>query len=130
MIGENISHYRTLEKIGEGGMGQVYLTEDTSLERKVALKFFPECMQQDTTAQKHFIREGKSAAALDHPCICKIYEAGEAEGQIFIAMEYVEDENLCEKLRAGRVSLKEALSVPRCPQGKAFTSAHMREKIG
>ena len=90
MIGQTISHYKVLEKIGEGGIGQVYLAEDTSLERKVALKFLPLGLQTDPVAHKRFIREAKSAAAIDHPYICKIYEVHQTEeDQDFIVMEYV-----------------------------------------
>jgi serine/threonine protein kinase len=89
--GQTFSQYRVLEKIGEGGMGQVYLAEDTSLERKVALKFLPEYLQQDETAHKRFIREAKSAAAIEHPFICNIKEVAQTDdGQDFIVMEYVQ----------------------------------------
>jgi serine/threonine protein kinase len=70
LIGRTIAHYRVIEKIGEGGMGEVFLADDTSLHRKVALKFLPPQMQQDEAAHKRFIREAHSAAALDHPYIC------------------------------------------------------------
>ncbi len=72
MVGKTISHNNILEKIGQGGMGEVYLAQDTTLDRKVALKFLPEELQQETTARKRFLREAKSAAALDHPYMCKI----------------------------------------------------------
>ena len=90
MIGRTLGHYQIIDKLGEGGMGEVFLAEDTSLHRKVALKFLPLAMQQDSTAHKRFIREARSAAALDHPYICHINEVGESDGQDFIAMEYVE----------------------------------------
>ena len=88
MIGRSLSHYQILEKIGEGGMGEVFLAEDSSLHRKVALKFLPPEMQQDAAAHKRFVREARSAAALDHPYICSIHEVGESEGKGFIVMEY------------------------------------------
>ena len=95
MEGQTVSHYRILEKIGEGGMGQVYLAEDTSLERKVALKFLPPALQADPVAHKRFIREAKSAAAIEHPFICNIKEvARTVDGQDFIVMEYVEGQTL------------------------------------
>ncbi len=109
MVGTTISHYKVLEKIGEGGMGEVYLAQDTTLDRKVALKFLPEEMQQDSTAKKRFLREAKSAAALDHPFICHIHEVGEVEGKSFISMEYIQGTTLKEKLVEGPLPVKEAL---------------------
>lgn len=111
MIGQTISHYKVLEKVGEGGMGEVYLAQDTSLDRKVALKFLPDFMQQDPVAEKRFLREAKSAAALDHPFICNIYEAGVEDGKSFISMEYVQGENLKDKLESGPLDLKDALEM-------------------
>ncbi|MDA2925766.1 protein kinase [Acidobacteria bacterium AH-259-G07] len=109
MVGKTISHYKILEKLGEGGMGEVFLAHDTSLDRKVALKFLPEFLQEDPTAKKRFLREAKSAAALDHPFICHIHEVGEAEGNDFISMEYVQGETLKEKLADGPLPLKDVL---------------------
>ena len=94
MIGTTISHYKIIEKIGQGGLGEVFLAQDTTLDRKVALKFLPEELQQDSIARNRFLREAKSAAALDHPFICHIHEVGEVEGKSFISMEYVQGETL------------------------------------
>jgi TolB-like protein/Flp pilus assembly protein TadD/predicted Ser/Thr protein kinase len=108
-IGQTISHYRIVEKIGQGGMGEVYLAHDTSLDRKVAVKFFPESLKLVETAHKRFMREAKSAAALDHPYICSIHEVGEVEGRSYIVMEYVEGQTLKDKLAQGEVPLKDAM---------------------
>ena len=109
MVGTTISHYKILEKIGQGGMGEVFLAQDTTLDRKVALKFLPEEMQGDPTAKKRFLREAKSAAALDHPFICKIYEVGVAKEKSFIAMEYVQGMTLQEKLAKDPLPVREAV---------------------
>ena len=92
-------------------MGEVYLAEDTKLDRKVALKFLPEEMQRDETARKRFLREAKSAAALDHPYVCNIFEIGEAEGKDFISMEYVQGKTLKDKLAEGPLDLRETLQL-------------------
>ena len=109
LIGRQFDSYRTLSLLGTGGMGEVYLAEDRRLDRKVALKFLPEELRQDDTARKRFLREAKSAAALDHPYVCKIYEVGEADGKDFLAMEYLAGETLGARLARGPLPLKEAL---------------------
>jgi len=111
MIGKTISHYRILEKIGEGGMGVVYKAEDIRLGRTVALKFLPPELTRDAQAKERFIREARAASALDHTNICTIYEINEADGQTFIAMAYVEGESLQERIQAGPMDPDEVLGI-------------------
>ena len=111
MIGQTIAHYTITEKIGEGGMGEVYRATDGVLKRDVALKFRPESMAQDETARRRFLREARSAAALDHPFICQIHEIGDVDGVDFIAMEYVAGQTLKEKLVEGLLPIAECLRI-------------------
>lgn len=104
-------HYRIVSPLGAGGMGQVYLAEDVRLERKVALKVLPPEAASDPDRLNRFLREARAASALCHPNVAVIYEAGQAGGAPFIAMEYVEGETLAERLKRGRLPAKEAAMI-------------------
>jgi serine/threonine protein kinase len=106
MIGQTISRYKILEKLGEGGMGIVYKAEDTRLKRTVALKFLPPHLTRDQEAIERFIYEAQTASSLDHQNICTIYEIDETDdGQKFIAMAYYEGETLQKKVCSDQLSV-------------------------
>src|SRR5882762_1544559 len=105
----SLSHYRILSKIGAGSMGEVYLAQDTKLDRKVALKILPADLAANRDRMQRFVREAKSAAALNHPNIAHIYEIGESDGVNFIAMEFIEGVTLREKIHQERTELRKLL---------------------
>ncbi len=112
MIGQTVSHYKILEKLGEGGMGVVYRAEDTKLRRMVALKFLPTELTLDPDAKERFVHEAQAASALDHPNICTVYEINEAQdGSSFIAMACYEGETLKKSIERGALSAEEAINI-------------------
>ncbi|UCH82794.1 MAG: serine/threonine protein kinase, partial [Candidatus Latescibacterota bacterium] len=111
MIGQTISHYKILEKLGEGGMGVVYKAEDLKLKRTVALKFLRSAAFGSDEQKSRFVREAQTAAALDHATICTVYEIDEVGDQIFISMAYIDGVNLKERLQTGPLDIDEACGI-------------------
>jgi TolB-like protein/Tfp pilus assembly protein PilF/predicted Ser/Thr protein kinase len=111
MIGKTVSHYKILEKLGEGGMGVVYKAEDTELKRNVALKFLAPQALGSEDEKARFVHEARSAAALDHPSICTVHEIGRAGDQTFIAMAYIEGQSLDERIKSGPLKIDKAVGL-------------------
>ena len=111
LLGTVVSHYRVLEQIGAGGMGVVYLAEDERLHRKVALKFIAPSSAGDIVAQRRLLREARAASALDHPNIATVYEVGDFQDQLFIAMAYYQGETLRRRIEHGPLPVAEAASI-------------------
>src|SRR5437762_10403944 len=108
-VNTTLSHYRIVSKIGAGGMGEVYLAQDTKLDRRVALKILPADVAANRDRMERFVREAKSAAALSHPNIAQIFEIGEHDSTRYIAMEYVEGVTLRDKIHRERTELRKLL---------------------
>jgi serine/threonine protein kinase/Tfp pilus assembly protein PilF len=129
MIGETVSHYRILEKLGEGGMGVVYRAEDTKLKRSVALKFLPPDLTRDSNAKERFVREAQAASALDHPNICTVYEIDETEdGRTFICMACYDGDTLKTKIEQGPLSLENSIDIA-SHIARGLSAAHGKEMV-
>jgi Tol biopolymer transport system component len=128
MIGKTISHYEILQKLGDGGMGEVYQARDLSLDRLVALKFLKPHIDDDAGARKRFIIEAKAASALDHRNVGTIYEIGQSDGRTFIAMAYYGGESLADEIRRGPLSLPRALDLA-IAVGEGLAEAHRHDIV-
>jgi serine/threonine protein kinase len=126
--GTKLGRYEIRSKIGQGGMGEVYLAEDTTLHRQVAIKFIPVAVVGNEQANKRFLREAQTAARLDHPNICVVHEVAEESGRSFIVMQYVAGETLDLRMKRAPLSVSESLSIA-VRVADALAHSHEREII-
>jgi serine/threonine-protein kinase len=125
MVGQMVSHYKILEKLGEGGMGVVYKAQDMKLDRIVALKFLPSHLTASEEEKSRFLQEAKAASALNHPNVCTIYGIEEHDGQQFIEMEYVDGAMLESKIQGAGLKIQDALTYA-IQIGEALAEAHAK----
>ncbi|MCZ6769019.1 MAG: serine/threonine-protein kinase [Acidobacteria bacterium] len=109
MIGKTLSHYKIIEKLGQGGQGEVYLAEDSRLDRKVALKILPQHLSERADLRERFEREARVVSSLNHPHICTLYDVGEQDGIHFLVMEHLEGDTLAARLEKGALPLEQTL---------------------
>lgn len=129
MIGKTVGHYRITAKLGAGGMGEVFLAEDTRLERKAAIKFLPTDLAADSDRRRRFLKEAKAASALNHPHVCIVYDVGETEaGQPFIAMEYVQGASLDALLEQGPLEIPQIIQIA-VQAADALDAAHAKRIV-
>jgi serine/threonine protein kinase/tetratricopeptide (TPR) repeat protein len=128
MIGTSVSHYKIVEKIGEGGMGEVYLAEDTKLRRKVALKFLAGDLTRDEERKQRFVQEARAAAAIEHPHVAAVYDIDETDDRTFIAMEYVRGQSLRQAIEGKKLDLRKSLELA-TQVAEALSLAHERGVI-
>src|SRR3989442_7323511 len=121
--GTKLGRYEICSQLGAGGMGEVYLAQDTTLDRRVAIKFLPESLVADEQARKRLVREAQAAAKLDHANICAIHEVGEEDGRSFIVMQYVEGETLDARMKRKPLELKDSLTIA-AQVADALSDAH------
>src|SRR5262249_45620688 len=126
MIGKTVGHYRITSKLGAGGMGEVFLAEDTRLERKAAIKFLPAELAADPERRQRFLNEARAASALNHPHVCVVYDVGETEdGLLFIAMEFVEGQSLGRLVKQGPLEISRIVEIA-LQVADALDAAHDR----